>query len=117
MASLYEGDIFCQSVMSHRNKCVSSGTAGLALSTYIHQINATWQKKPNRDAGSSVGPGAVRRGGVRKTEAAPSDAEELQAKAWRSFQLFTLTDSGHPQIPTLIMRKQLKVSSFNVYLN
>lgn len=40
-----------------------------------------------------------------------------KAEAWRSLQLFTYADSGHPQIPALIKKNQLKFSSFHVYLN
>lgn len=42
----YEGDVLCQSVMSHLNKCVSLGTTSLAFSMFIHHINAAWQKCP-----------------------------------------------------------------------
>lgn len=51
----YEGDVLRQSVMSHLNKCVSSGSASLAFSMYIHHINVTWQKHPICIADSLVG--------------------------------------------------------------
>lgn len=51
----YEGDVLCQSVMSHLNKCISSGSASLAFSMYIHHINVTRQKHPICIADSLVG--------------------------------------------------------------
>lgn len=37
----YGGDVLCQSVMSHLNKCISVGSASLAFSMCIHHINVT----------------------------------------------------------------------------
>lgn len=59
MCRKYEGDVFCQSVMSHHSKCISSGTASLALSMYIHHINATRRKRPICVSDSFVGPQGV----------------------------------------------------------
>lgn len=59
MCLKYEGDGFCQSVMSHHSKCISSGTASLALSMYIHHINATRRKRPICVSDSFVGPQGV----------------------------------------------------------
>lgn len=56
MCSKYEGDVLCQSVMSHLNKCISSGWASLAFSKYIHHINVIWQKHHICIADSSFGP-------------------------------------------------------------
>lgn len=59
MCRKYEGDVFCQSVMSHHSKCISSGTASLALSMYIYHINATRRKRPICVSDSFVGPQGV----------------------------------------------------------
>lgn len=139
--SKHEGDVLCLSVMSHLNKCSSSGRADLAFSLCIHHINAIWQKHHICTADSTIGPKVCdsvsarvsvcvcwRRGCVQaekknKTKGKKDRGlKKINKEIGRTLQqivklrpggLFSylhMQISGHPQIPTLIKKNQLKLS-------
>lgn len=140
----YGGDVLCQSVMSQLYKCISVGSASLAFSMCIHQINVTRQKHPICISDSLVGAKVcesvlcvsehawcVQRKGDSNSNSNSNSEENKQwnrerkkergraskSQGLEEFSVIYIYTFWSPQIPTLIKRNQLKLSSFNVYLN